>query len=121
MSGYFYHDRVLVLRPGVRENRARETVLDYEGLELAAGYPRDKVQIRPTSQSELSAEDRTAGVEEWTLATEPGSGDWDVTKNDWLRLPDGRIVAVHAPPARPSDPMTGLLHHVEIRARRVAN
>jgi hypothetical protein len=120
VSGYFYHDRVLVLRPGTKTNRAQETVLDYAGLELAAGYPRDKVQLRPIAQSELNEEDRNAGTEVWALATEPGSGDWDVRDTDWLRLPDGRIAAVSGPPARPSDPVSGLLHHVEIRARRVA-
>ncbi len=119
MSGYFYHDRVLVLRPGTKTNRAQETVLDYDGLELAAGYPRDKVQVRPVDQGELSAEDRTNGVEEWKLATEPGSGDWDVRASDWLRMPDGRIAAVQGPAARPTDPISGALHHVEVRARRV--
>lgn len=125
MSGYFYHDRVLVLRPGTKTNRAQETVLDYAGLELAAGYPRDKVHVRPVSQGEGSPTsnagdpDRIAASEEWQLATEPGSGDWDVRETDWLRLPDGGIAAVVGPPARPSDPISGLLHHVEIRARRV--
>lgn len=120
MSGYFYHDRVLVLRPGTKTNRAQETILDYEGLELAAGYPRDKVQVRPVSQAERPDVDRNAATEEWDLATEPGSGDWDVRETDWLRMPDGRIASVVGPPARPSDPITGGLHHVEVRARRVA-
>lgn len=120
MTGYFYHDRVLVLRPGTKTNRAGETVPDYTGLELAAGYPRDKVQIRPIEQSELNEDDRNAGSEVFALATEPGSGDWDVRATDWLRFPDGSIVAVHGPAARPSDPISGALHHVEIRARRVA-
>ena len=120
MTGYFYHDRVLVLRPGLKINRAQETVLDYTGLELSPGYPRDKVQLRPVDQSELNEEDRNAGTEVWALATEPHSGDWDVRDTDWLRLPDGRIAAVQGPPARPSDPISGLLHHVEVRARRVA-
>lgn len=120
MTGYFYHDRVLVLRPGTKTNRAQETVLDYDGLELAAGYPRDKVQVRPVSQTELVADGSPVGAEEWKLATEPGSGDWDVRDTDWLRMPDGRIAAVVGPPARPADPVSGALHHVEIRARRVA-
>lgn len=120
MSGYFYHDRVLVLRPGTKTNRAQETVLDYAGLEEAAGYPRDKVQVRPTAQSERPDVDRVAGLELWTLATEPGSGDWDVRETDWLRMPDGRIATVDGPPARPTDPVTGALHHVEVRARRSA-
>ena len=120
MSGYFYHDRVLVLRPGTKTNRAEETVLDYTGLDLAAGYPRDRVQVRPLSQDEKSEEDRNAGTEVFALATEPGSGDWDVQATDWIRLPDGRIAAVDGPAARPSDPVSGALHHVEVRARRVA-
>lgn len=120
MSGYFFHDRVLVLRPGTKTNRAQEVVLDYTDLELAPGYPRDKVHVRPTAQSELNDVDRNAGVEEWTIATEPGSGDWDVRESDWLRLPDGRIAAVSGPAARPSDPVSGKLHHVEVRVRRAA-
>lgn len=120
MSGYFYHDRVLVLRPGTKTNRAQETVLDYAGLEDAPGYPRDKVQVRPLSQAERPAEDRNASTEVWRLATEPGSGDWDVRATDWIRLPDGRIAAVDGPPARPSDPVSGALHHVEVTVRRVA-
>lgn len=126
MSGYFYHERVLVLRPGTKVNRAQETVLDYTGLELAAGYPRDKVEVRPTKQDEVSdgapgsPSTFVAGAEEFTIATEPGSGDWDVRDTDWLRMPDGRIAAVVGPPARGLDPVSGLLHHVEIRVRRVA-
>lgn len=117
---YFYHDRVLVLRPGTKTNRALETVLDYAGLEDAAGYPRDRVHVRPVTQSERPADDRNAGLEEWMLATEPGSGDWDVRDTDWIRLPDGRVAAVLGPPAKPSDPLTGHLDHVEVRVRRVA-
>lgn len=120
MSGYFFHDRVLVLRPGTKTNRANETVLDYTGLENAAGYPRDKVHVRPISQDERPDVDRVAGLELWTLATEPGSGDWDIRDTDWIRLPDGRIATVDGPASRPSDPITGALHHVEVRARRVA-
>ena len=119
MSGYFYHDEVYVLRPGTKTNRAQETVLDYSGLQDAPGYPRAHVQVRPVQQSELPAEDRNAAVEVWDLATEPGSGDWDVRATDWLRLPDGSIVAVSGPPARPTDPISGALHHVEVRCRQV--
>lgn len=120
MSDVFYNDRVYVLRPGTSTNRAQETTLDYSGLELAAGYPRDKVHVRPVSQTERPDVDRVAAAEEWMLATEPGSGDWDVRETDWLRMPDGRIAAVQGPAARPSDPVSGGLHHVEVRARRVA-
>lgn len=120
MTGYFYHDRVLVLRPGTTTNRAQETVLDYAGLEDAAGYPRDKCHVRPVSQDERPDVDRVAAIEEWTIATEPGSGDWDVRETDWVRLPDGRIAAVRGPAARPTDPVDGSLHHVEVRVRRTA-
>lgn len=120
MSRYFYHDRVLVLRPGTKTNRAQETVLDYSGLEAVAGFPRDRVHLREVGQGESPAEDRIAATTEWMIATEPGSGDWDVLESDWLRLPDGQIAAVQGPPARASDPATGLLHHVEVRARRTA-
>lgn len=120
MSSLFYHDTVHVLRPGTTTNRAQETVLDYVDLENAEGYPRARVHLRPLSQDEKPEEDRNANTEMWALATEPGSGDWDVLPTDWLRLPDGRIAAVDGPAARPSDPQSGRLHHVEIRARRVA-
>lgn len=120
MSALFYADRVHVLRPTAGVNRAQEATLEYAGLELAAGYPRDKVHVRPISQTERPDDDRVAATEEWILATEPGSGDWDVRETDWLRLPDGKIAAVLGPAARPSDPVTHALHHVEVRARRVA-
>jgi hypothetical protein len=120
VTGYFYNDTVHVLRPGTTTNRAQETVLNYAGLEEAAGYPRALVQIRPVTSDELSDVDRVAGVEEWLLQTKPGSGDWDVRATDWIRLPDGRIVTVHGPALRPTRPEDGKLDHVQIRARRVA-
>lgn len=115
----FYADRVLVLRPTVKTNRANEQVLDYTGLELAPGFPRDLCQVRPTAQSELPAEDRATAVSEWRIATKPGSGDWDVRSGDWVRLPDGRIATVQGEAARPSDPITGTLDHVEVLVRSV--
>lgn len=114
MSGVFYQDRVFVLRPSSTTNRAGETVLSYAGLELATGFPRDRVQVRPTSQAELPREDRATAMSEWRLATEPGSGDWDIRSSDWIRLPDGTICEVQGDAARPSDPLTGGLDHVEV-------
>lgn len=115
----FYHDRVFVLRPATKTNRAQETVLDYTGLEDAPGFPRDRAHVRPTSQSELPAEDRATAMSEWRIATEPGSGDWDVRSGDWVRLPDGTIASVQGEAARPSDPITGRLDHVEVLVRSV--
>jgi hypothetical protein len=116
----FYQASIAVLRPTTKTNRAEETTLDYSGLAGANGVIRKHVQIRPLSQSEKPDVDRIAGTEIWAIATKPGTGDWDVLPTDWLRLPDGRIAAVEGPPARPSDPQTGKLHHVEVRARRAA-
>jgi hypothetical protein len=118
MSGLFYHDTVFVLRPATKTNRAQETVLDYAGLELADGYPRALVQVRPTSQVEVSQVDRETALSQWRLATEPFSGDWDVVSTDWLRLPDGTIVRVLGDVAKPSDPQSGRLHHVELTVER---
>lgn len=117
---YFYNDTVHVLRPATKQNRAGETVLDYAGLELAPGYPRARVQVRPTSSGEQPDVDRTAAREEWLIQTEPGSGDWDVRATDWIRLPDGRVVTVVGEALRPTRPEDGVLDHVQIRARRVA-
>lgn len=115
----FYNDRVLVLRPVTKTNRANETVLDYNGLEDAPGFPRDLCHVRPTSQTELPAEDRATAMSEWRIATKPGSGDWDVRSGDWVRLPDGTIASVQGDTARPSDPITGRLDHVEVLVRSV--
>lgn len=118
MSGYFYHDTVHVLRPPLVTNRANEEVRNYTGLELAAGYPRARVQVRPLSASETAEVDRDAAALLWLLQTEPGSGDWDVRSYDWLRLADGTILAVVGDPLRPTAPETGRLDHVQIRATR---
>lgn len=116
----FFADRVHVLRPTVTRNRAGEEVRNYTNLADAPGYPRDRVQIRPLRQEEISGGDRDTSVSEWRLSTEPGSGDWDVLSGDWLRLPDGTIATVEGDAAKPSDPLTGKLDHVEILVRRSA-
>lgn len=120
MSGLFFHDRVFVLRPTTTTNRAGETIRDYDGLADAPGFPRDRAQVRPVTQEETAAADRDTSVSEWRIATEPESGDWDVQPGDWVRLPDGTITSVEGEAARPSDPLTGKLHHVEIRVRSAA-
>ena len=117
MSGVFYQDRVLVLRPTTTTNRAGEPVFSYAGLELAPGFPRDLCQVRPTSQAELPAADRATAMSEWRIATKPGSGDWDVRPGDWVRLPDGTIAEVQGETARPTDPLSGRLDHVEVLVR----
>lgn len=118
MSGPFYQDTVFVLRPPSKVNRAQETVFDYAGLADAEGFPRARVQVRPTSQIEVSEPDRETAVSQWRLGTEPFSGDWDVRPSDWLRLPDGTIVQVLGDVAKPSDPTSGRLHHVELTVER---
>jgi len=120
MSGFFYHDTVHVLRPGSKVNRAQEVTLDYVGLEAAAGYPRAQVQVRPVSSDERPDVDRDAAGQVWLLQTEPGSGDWDVRSSDWVRLADGTILAVQGDALRPTDPISGRLSHVQIRASRTA-
>lgn len=117
MSDVFYQDRVFVLRPGTYTNRAGDVALEYKGLELAPGFPRDLCQVRPTSQVELPAADRATAMSEWRIATKPGSGDWDVRSGDWVRLPDGTITDVQGEPARPTNPINGRLDHVEVLVR----
>lgn len=114
----FYNETVRVLRPTTTTNRAQETVLNYAGLESAAGYPRAQVQVRPAAQAENVTDDRAVALSEWLLQTEPGSGDWDVRSTDWVRLPDGTIATVVGDAARPVDPLSGGLHHVQVRVRR---
>lgn len=118
MSGLFFNDRVLVLRPPTTTNRAGETIRDYAGLADAPGYPRDLVHVRPVEQADIAAADRDTSVSEWRIATAPGSGDWDIQAGDWVRLPDGTIAAMQGDAAKPSDPLTGRLDHVEVRVRR---
>lgn len=121
----FYNHTVLRYRPGTKTNRAGETVLDLAGLAAAVrdgsalAVARTDVHVRPTSQAEIVAEDRSAEASEWRVASEPGSGDWDIHADDWIRLPDGTLTAVVGDPARPSDPLTGNLHHVEVLVRKV--
>lgn len=118
MMSAFFHDTVHVLRPPTKTNRAQETELDYAGLESAAGYPRALVQVRVGDRAEVSQVDRETAVTQWRISTEPGSGDWDVRSTDWIRLPDGTVVRVLGDVAKPSDPITGGLHHVEVLTER---
>lgn len=120
MSSLFFQDRVFVLRPPIVRNRAGEEVRNYAGLESAPGYPRDLVHCRPVDQADIAAADRDTSVSEWRIATAPGSGDWDVVAGDWIRLPDGTITVLQGDAAKPTDPLTGALDHVEIRVRRAA-
>lgn len=123
----FYQDTVNVYRPGSRENRAGDQVPATDVLlaEIAAGIavgaPRDQVQVRTTNAStDVVAEDRDLTVAWWKLATRPGSGDWDIRAGDLVALPDGTVASVVGIPARPSDPIGGALHHVEVLVRDVA-
>lgn len=120
MTNLFFQERVHVLRPAVTQNRAGEDVRNYTDLAGQPGYPRDRVQVRPLRQEEIAGGDRDTSVSEWRLSTEPGSGDWDVAAGDWIRLPDGTIATVEGDAAKPKDPLTGKLHHVEILVRRAA-
>lgn len=121
----FYNDAVTRFRAPTKANRAGETVPDYAALAAAleagtaVGATRANVHVRPTSQDEIVAEDRNAQASEWRVASAPGSGDWDVAADDWLKLPDGTIVSVVGDPARPSNPIGGGLHHVVVLVRKV--
>lgn len=121
----FYNDAVAVLRPAARANRAGDLVLDYAALLAAAladpalGTSRPAVQVRPVAQAEKLGDDRASTTSDFRLATEPGSGDWDLRSTDWVRLPNGALCSVIGDVARPSDPMGGGLHHVEALVRTV--
>lgn len=116
----FYQDTVDLLRPGVKVNRAQEQVLDYSGLRDIPGTPRSRVQVRPVTQAEVDGQpDRSSAITGWKIATAPESGDWDVRSTDWVRLPDGTVCTVQGRPAKPSDPISGGLHHVEVLVRAV--
>lgn len=130
MSGLFYHDTVRVLRPQLKQNRAGDTTPDYNALRTAAladpslGVARENVQVRPTAsdgRSEIIRDDRDTTFSEWRISTAAGTGDWDVQANDWIRLPDGTITQVYGRPARPTDPVGGALHHVQVLVREVAD
>lgn len=123
----FYNDTVKVHRPGTRDNRAGDTVpaLDELLAALAAGTaegtPRAEVHVRTTNAStDVVADDRDLTLAWWRVASRPGSGDWDLLPGDLLELPDGAIASVVGIPARPSDPIGGGLHHVEVLVRQVA-
>jgi len=113
MSG-FYSETVSRLRPGVKQNRALESVPDYDGLREAPGLEWERVHVRPVSQTEVVGTDRATAVSQWLLASEPGSGDFDVVSTDWVRLPDGTVCQVIGAPARPTDPLSGGLHHIQL-------
>lgn len=124
----FYNDTVYVLRPGTRQNRAGEDILDYAGLRALLevtpylGEPRSGVHVRPTAsdgRSEIIREDRDAVANEWRIATPAGSPDWDIRSIDWVRLPSGQIASVFGDPSRPSNPFGGGLHHVQVLVREV--
>lgn len=114
----FYADTVLILRPTSTTNRAQETVLDYR--KLQDPRPWEHVHIRPAAQLEREAADRTLAVSEWLIASEPGRGDVDLLDTDVVQLPTGERARVIGDPARPSDPITNRLHHVEVLVRKAS-
>lgn len=111
----FYNQTVQILRPPVRRSRSAEERPDYAGLEQAPGTDWVNVRVRPLQQGLDVDDDRRVDTAAWWIASEPGSGDVDLLPTDWLRLPGGEITAVAGAIARPSDPFTGELHHVEVR------
>lgn len=114
----FYPDTVLVLRPSSVTNRAQETVLDYRNLQ--APRPWAHVKVRPAVQTEQPATDRTLAVSEWLIASEPGRGDVDLLATDLVQLPTGERARVIGDPARPTDPVTGKLSHVQVLVRKAS-
>lgn len=115
----FYNQTARILRPAVRTSRSDEQQLDYRGLRDAPGVPWNSIRIRPLQQGLALEDGRRTDTQTWWIASLPGSGDVDLLATDWLRLPDGEIVAVASAIARPSDPFTGKLHHVEVRVELV--
>jgi hypothetical protein len=116
----FHNQAVDVLRPGTRTNRAGETVLEYSKLEQQPGAPWRGVYVRPTSQAERVDEERETAVSGWRIASAPGSPDVDLRSTDWVRLPSGEVCRVVGDVARPADPFTGQLDHVEVFVTRAA-
>lgn len=114
----FFHDTVAILRPAEKTNRAGEKVLDYSSLSAADGIPWPRVQVRPLSQAEVVAEDREAALSQWRIANE--AGDVDLLDTDWVRIPDGTVCKVVGDPARPTDPFSRAVHHVEVTVERVS-
>lgn len=111
----FYNQTAHVLRPPMVASRAGELEPDYTNLEAAPGRPWTRLRVRPLQQGLAVDDDRRSDVAAWMIASEPGAGDVDLLPTDWLRLPSGEIVTVAGAIARPSDPFTGKLHHVEVR------
>lgn len=116
----FYNQTVAVLRPPEKTNRAGEKSLDYAGLDVAEGTPWLNVAVRPTSQQEVVGDDREAALSQWRLASQPGRGDVDVLHTDWVRLPTGEVCVVVGEVARPNDPISGRIDHVEVTVERNA-
>lgn len=124
----FFHDTVYRLRPASKTSRSGETgVADYSTLAAAPIDGSDarvlewaNVQVRPESQAETDTEDRSTSVSQWFIATASGAPDFDVKAGDWIRLPDGSITVLIGDPARPSDPVSGGLDHIQIRVQRSA-
>jgi hypothetical protein len=114
----FYNDEVALLKPPMRANRAGEQRPDYTGLADAEGVPWRAVQVRPLSQAELPGEDRETALSSWRIASRPGTPVPDVDNIDWIRLPDGTVTQVVGDIARPSDPVRGGTHHVELTVER---
>ncbi len=112
----FHNDTVDVLRPEVTEDRAGTKRLSYVGLRGKPGVARAGVQVRPVTSTEDVDDEGITVVTGWQIATRPRSGDWDVRAGDWLRLPDGTIVAVEGDPAKPT--LFGRIHHVRVTATR---
>lgn len=111
-----YADTVLVLRPSSGTNRAGDVVLDYRNLE----EPREwsQVHVRPAMQLEREAADRTLTISEWLVSSRPGSGDFDILATDVVQLPTGERARVIGDPARPTDPIRGGLHHIQLLVRK---
>lgn len=124
----FFHDTVYRLRPATKTARSGEAgVPDYSTLAAAPIDGSDArvlkwegVQVRPISQAEQDLEDRNTAVSQWYIATASGADDFDIQAGDWIRLPDGDITVLIGDPARPSDPVSGGLDHIQCHVQRAA-
>lgn len=110
-----FHDIIVRLRPTLIENRGGDLVEDWTA---PAEHTIVGVSVQPAQQAEATDVTRTATTTGWTVQSQPGV-DLDVVASDRIRY-DGMTCRVVGEVARWTDPLTGVVHHVDFTIERRA-
>lgn len=115
MTGLFFHQHAIRVRPGTRVDRSGQQIPDWSPGAVDR-LPIERVNITPRTTEEARDGSGVRVVTGWWLQTSPGR-DADILSSDRIEF-DGYTTEVVGDISRWPDPFTGAVHHVKVALQR---